>query len=100
MTARAAIPSGSGHARASARKMSRRLGTRSNETARRPRARATSPIVPELAIGSTTIWLGREYRRTRLAAHPAGVTPLNDASRLLDARPIALENPNRWTPRD
>jgi len=80
ITASAATPSGKGQARASARSTSRRRGTRSNEMARRPRARATSPIVPEPAIGSTTSWPGREYRRTRLPAHRAGVTPLNDAS--------------------
>src|SRR3989449_7265600 len=80
ITARAAIPFGTGQARASARINSRRRGTRSNEIARRPRARATSPIVPEPAIGSTTSSPGREYRRTRFPAHRAGVTPLNDAS--------------------
>src|SRR5207245_10419997 len=57
-----------------------RRDTRSNETARRPRARATSPIVPDPAIGSTTRSPGLEYRRTKFAAQPAGVTPLNDAS--------------------
>src|SRR2546430_15121119 len=80
ITARAAIPFGTGQARASARINSRRRGTRSNEIARRPRARATSPIVPEPDIGSITSWPGREYRRTRFPAHRAGVTPLNDAS--------------------
>src|SRR3989475_2401047 len=80
ITARAAIPFGTGQARASARINSRRRGTRSNEIARRPRARATSPIVPEPDIGSITRWPGREYRRTRFPAHRAGVTPLNDAS--------------------
>src|SRR2546430_16642347 len=80
ITARAAIPFGTGQARASARINSRRRGTRSNEITRRPRARATSPIVPEPDIGSITSWPGREYRRTRFQAHRAGVTPLNDAS--------------------
>src|SRR2546426_6294933 len=57
-----------------------RWGARSNETTRRPSARATSPIVPDPAIGSTTSSPGPEYRRTRFAAQPAGVTPLNEAS--------------------
>src|SRR2546427_7041322 len=77
---RAAHPFGTGQARASTRINSRRGARRSNETPRRPRARATSPIVPEPDIGSITSWPGREYRRTRFPAHRAGVTPLNDAS--------------------
>src|SRR5881397_430339 len=60
--------------------MSDRRGARSNETTRRPKARATSPIVPDPAIGSTTSSPGPVYRRTRFAAQPAGVTPLNEAS--------------------
>src|SRR3989440_3341012 len=80
ITASAAVSSGRGQARASARSTSRGRGTRSKEIARRPRVRATSPIVPEPAIGSTTSSPGREYRRTRFPAHRAGVTPLNDAS--------------------
>src|SRR5439155_4891846 len=80
ITARAAVCAAMGHDRASARRMSGRRGARSNETTRRPRARATSPIVPDPAIGSTTSSPGPEYRRTRFAAQPAGVTPLNEAS--------------------
>src|SRR5256886_10467799 len=80
ITARAAIPFGTGQAGAWERIIPRRRETRSNEIARRPRARATSPIVPEPDIGSITSWPGREYRRTRFPAHRAGVTPLNDAS--------------------
>src|SRR2546426_4464696 len=60
--------------------MSDRRGARSNETTRRPKARATSPIVPDPAIGSTTSSPGPVYRRTRFAAQPAGVTPLNEAA--------------------
>src|SRR5712691_6626743 len=57
-----------------------RRGARSKDTTRRPRARATSPIVPDPAIGSTTSSPGPVYRRTRFAAQPAGVTPLKEAS--------------------
>src|SRR6266571_760187 len=80
ITASAAVSSGRGQARASARRISARRGERSREIARRPRVRATSPIVPEPAIGSTTSSPGRLYRRTRFSAHRAGVTPLNEAS--------------------
>src|SRR3989475_6258599 len=80
ITARAAIPFGTGQARAPATISPRRCDTGSKEMARRPRAGATSPIVPEPDIGSITSWPGREYRRTRFPAHRAGVTPLNDAS--------------------
>jgi|SRR6266571_6292228 len=80
ITTSAAESSVRGRARASARRISERRGARSNETARRPSAFATSPIVPEPDIGSTTISPGRVYRRTRFSAHRAGVTPLKEAS--------------------